>query len=208
MRDQISDQNSKLSQSLNPQLQGFIDEIQGVKKDAQKLVQELNERQFNWIPEPGSWFIAECLDHLTVVGSKLLPLINDAVDRARKVRLFSQGPFNAGFLGRRFIRSQEPPVKRRVKTFKQYIPPRDHPLDEVILRFMRLQDQIIDRIRAANGLDLERIKISSPVSKLIRFNLAVWFAATAAHERRHLWQAKQIRKNPNFPSACISGRGA
>lgn len=135
-----------------------------------------------------------CLDHLNVAGSKLLPLIDEAIDRARKRELFSLGPFNYGLLGNRFIRSQEPPVKRRMKTFKQYLLPPDRSLPEVESTFLDLQDQIIDRIRAANGLDLSRIKIGSPVNRLIRFNLAAWFAATVAHERRHLWQARRIRE--------------
>jgi DinB superfamily len=190
---------SRNSELLTPQLQEFIREIEAIKDDARDLIDGLNERQFNWHPESGGWSIAECLDHLNVTGSKLLPLIDGAIDRARQRELFSLGPFNYGLLGNRFIRSQEPPVKRRMKTFKQYLPPPDRSLPEVESAFLDLQDQIIDRIRAANGLNLSRIKIGSPVNRLIRFNLAAWFAATAAHERRHLWQARRIREHQNFP---------
>jgi hypothetical protein len=191
--------SSRNTESLLPQLQGFIREFESIKGDAKNLIDGLNERQFNWHPSPGGWSIAECLDHLNVAGSQLLPPIDAAIERARNRELFSQGPFTYGLLGNRFIRSQEPPVKRKMKTFKQYIPPRDRSRPEVESEFLDLQDQIIDRIRAANGLDLSRIKIGSPVNRLIRFNLAAWFAATAAHERRHLWQGRKIREHRDFP---------
>jgi rubrerythrin len=35
----------------------------------------------------------------------------------------------------------------------------------------------------------------------VRFNLLLTLEWIAAHERRHLWQARQVRENPAFPTA-------
>jgi hypothetical protein len=182
---------------VHPQLEDYLRQIEAIKQDSQNLVAGLSNKQFNWHPAPGSWSIAECLDHLIVVGSLLLARIDEGIEQARTKQLFSEEPFSYGLLGKRFVSSQEPPVKKKVKTFKQYVPPPDRSLDKVVPEFMALQNEFEERIRAADGLNLSRIKISSPVSKLIRFNLAVWFAATAAHERRHLWQAQQVKESIN-----------
>ena len=39
----------------------------------------------------------------------------------------------------------------------------------------------------------------SPVTKLLRLSLGQEFALLIAHEQRHLWQARQVRANPQFP---------
>ena len=53
------------------------------------------------------------------------------------------------------------------------------------------QVQYIDRLRQANGLDLARARVSSPVARWLRLSLGSGFALMAAHERRHLWQARR-----------------
>jgi hypothetical protein len=56
-----------------------------------------------------------------------------------------------------------------------------------------MQDQILDCLEQANGIDLSRVKVSNPVTNLFKLSVGQEFAFTAAHERRHVWQAQQIR---------------
>jgi hypothetical protein len=62
------------------------------------------------------------------------------------------------------------------------------------------QVQYVDRLRQANGLDLARARVRSPVGAWLRFSLGAGFALMAAHERRHIWQARRITEMPAFPS--------
>ena len=55
-------------------------------------------------------------------------------------------------------------------------------------------------VRQADGLDLERIKVPSPVTNLIKYNLGMAFWIQTAHDRRHLWQAREVRNHPGFPA--------
>jgi hypothetical protein len=59
--------------------------------------------------------------------------------------------------------------------------------------------QYIDRLRQANGVDLGRARVRAPVLSWIRIPLGSGFAAMAAHERRHLWQARRITQMAAFP---------
>jgi hypothetical protein len=65
--------------------------------------------------------------------------------------------------------------------------------------FAAVQNELIERIEASSGWDLAKAKISSPASKLIRFNVAAAFEIIAAHERRHLWQADNVIAGEGFP---------
>jgi hypothetical protein len=65
--------------------------------------------------------------------------------------------------------------------------------------FRAYQVQYVDRLRQANGLDLARARARSTVESWMVFPLGCAFAAMAAHERRHLWQANQLTQAPEFP---------
>ena len=65
--------------------------------------------------------------------------------------------------------------------------------------FLRWQDVLAERIRAADGLDLRRARRRSPILPLFTWSLGTMFALTLAHERRHIWQARQVRNEKAFP---------
>ena len=67
--------------------------------------------------------------------------------------------------------------------------------------FRGYQVQFVDRLRQANGVDLAKARVRSPASMWIRITLGSAFALMAAHERRHLWQARQLMARPDFPTA-------
>ena len=56
-----------------------------------------------------------------------------------------------------------------------------------------------EAVRQASGLDLRRAKVMSPASTWIKMSLNSGFALMATHERRHLWQARQVLAAPGFP---------
>ena len=45
----------------------------------------------------------------------------------------------------------------------------------------------------ADGLDLAAVRVPSPVNRLLRLPLGAYFDFILAHDRRHLWQARQAR---------------
>jgi DinB superfamily len=184
---------------LHAELSEYRRQLRDARADAEMLVDGLTDAQFNWSPAPGRWSIAECLDHLNS-GWKVLPKLDYKIASASEQGVRGEGPYRHPFLGRLYIRFMEPPPKIRVSAPKAYVPKPDQPLAEVAPRFLELQDEIIRRVIAADGLDLGEIRMSSPISRRFRMSLGQWFAFLAAHERRHLWQAWQVRKHPEFPA--------
>lgn len=53
----------------------------------------------------------------------------------------------------------------------------------------------------ADGLDVTAAKISSPMSRLIRYHVGDAFTITAVHLPRHLDQAERVKAEPGFPNA-------
>ena len=166
------------------------------------MTEGLSNAQLNWSPAPGRWSIAQCLVHLTAVGRPYAQALAEGIATAREQGRTVSGPVRYGFLERWAIRSMEPPPRRRMPAPKMFRPAEKaetYAGAEVIAEHLALKDRYVSLLSSADGLDVGRVKITSPVSRLIRFRIGAAFAFVASHERRHLWQAWQVREDPGFP---------
>ncbi|HET7250977.1 MAG TPA: DinB family protein [Gemmatimonadales bacterium] len=168
-------------------------------QDARALAGSLSDAELNWHPAPGSWSIGQCLQHLATGTDEVLPAIDRTIATARERQLVSEGPVRYGLLARMMVQSMEPPVKWRMKTNRMF-QPRAEPLqrDAVLVELTASRGRMLDRVRQSTGLDLRRAIVVSPVSRLIRVPLGAYLAFLAAHDRRHLWQARQVRAASGF----------
>ena len=177
-------------------------QILAIRAGGEELLADLSHAQLLLQPQPGKWSIANCVDHLIVAGSDSVSNIRNAIKEARTRRLFSVGPFRYGLLERWFVSQMEPPPKMRMKAPEAYAPIGRHP-DDLLPGFLLLQDQLLECIRESDGIDLSKVKVSNPISRLMRFSLGQEFALNAAHERRHLWQARRVKNSFEFFSSQI-----
>jgi hypothetical protein len=198
------DTATRADHSLVKDLQEYRRQIEAIKDDARDLIAGLSEAQFNWIRAPGHWSIAECLDHLTVTNRELIEQLKAAVSEARTRGLTASGPFRYGLIGNMIVRSMEPPVKMKFKAPKIFKPRPPQSLEATARDFFAVHDDVLRLIEAANGLNLARIKVASPVTRLFKFSLGQAFGLIATHDRRHLWQARQVKSDPAFPTAEVT----
>jgi hypothetical protein len=189
-----------LSEPLAPDLQEYHRETQHIKRDAEDLFQGLSDAEANWCPSPGGWSIVQCIDHLNRVGKLYLRPIDGAIKTARANGWRSERPARRGLIGNLLIRSMEPPPRIRMPTSSVIAPRAEQPFEPVATDFLVLQDKLMERLHAADGLDLGRALVVSPVSSLLKLNLSAAIGFLLAHERRHLWQAWRVRARPEFPA--------
>ncbi|HYL39567.1 MAG TPA: DinB family protein [Bryobacteraceae bacterium] len=187
-----------VSPALPEELRDLCEQIDNIKEDALELSAPLDESQWNWKPAPARWSIAECLTHLNVVNGLDLPQITDVMKRGRADGWTGTGPFRYGFLSRRFVRMSEAPGKIKMRAPKVYLPSLVQSKEIVVAEFLSIHDRLRQLVVESNGLDLARIKVPSPFP-WVKFPLGARFAVLTAHDRRHLRQAWEARKQPDFP---------
>ncbi|MFQ5568672.1 MAG: DinB family protein [Rhodothermales bacterium] len=193
--------NENPSDPRSSQLRDYARRFEAVKGEARTLVAGLDEAAFNWRHDPEHWSVAECLDHLNTAGRLLLPKLDEAIRRGRARKMERDGPFDYGWLGRWWIEAMQPSSRRRFKVPKAFEPSSSSlAKEEVLATFLALQDSLVQRVHEADGLDLRRVKAPSAAFPLIRLPLGVWFESTAAHERRHLAQARRVMAHIDFPA--------
>ena len=185
--------------ALHPELELLIRQLADASREAEQLVGHLSEQQFNWSPGPGRWSIAECLGHLNLIGSELLPKIDAAFAEARARAWYRQAPPRVGFFGRRLLEATEPPVRSRRRAKNVHVSEGEQTAGVVLPALLDLNAQLAERVRAGNGLDLGRPKVSAFGSVLYKPSLYELFLVAVAHERRHLRQAQSVRDDAGFP---------
>jgi hypothetical protein len=187
---------------LDPDIAMLIIEIDANLSHAESITHGLSREQFQWRPEPGRWSIGECFAHLNVTNGYALGAIEAGIAKGRSKK--GEGPFQYGFLVRKFIASQEPPAKKKFKAPKVFLPPSDIDPDATLAEYRRIESELKRLARDADGLHLARVKIEMPtlpavLRAFVRMPLGGQFLLTATHDRRHLWQAEQVRSDPAFP---------
>jgi hypothetical protein len=184
-------------QPLEPQLAQYIVQFEDAKATVRTLLEGLTNEQFNQRPTEDSWSAGEIVDHLCILSKLMLPRLDERAKHGRSNGLLKTGPFRYDFMSRFFITLVGKPApdkkKRKLSAPKMYHPGRALEMQPKVDEFVRVQDDLIACARSANGLNLARIKVSSPVTFLIRISLGGWFEALAGHQLRHFDQIRNVR---------------
>ena len=168
---------------------------------AETLTRGLSRQQFNWRPEPGRWSVAECIGHLNLINGADLKTLEAAVDAAREKGLTGEGPFQYGFVSRKFVNTMEPPITKKFKAPKQYVPPPDADIEGTIAEYRRISNELIRVAQKARGLDLRKVKTGLSGVPIVKMPLGARLSLLATHDTRHLWQADQVLKSARAAAA-------
>ena len=155
----------------------------------------LSDEQLFGRPSADQWSIAECIEHLCQSARATAPKFDGAIDTGRRKQMLSDGPFRYGRLAVWFVdNAVDYPPKRRFKTSKVFAPPeviRDR--QQLLDDFVKWQEWLVELLNRSNGLDLQRVKVISPVSPLIRISLGQYIRLIVGHQIRHLKQAADVK---------------
>lgn len=174
-------------------------ELENVLEEIKKVCEGLSQVEFNWKPSPQKWSIAECMQHLLIVyGKYQIQLPQNITPLAPKDP--SRKTVKSSFMGRIFKSFVNPEKKRKTPAPKSLQPPTksDYPLT-LQNQFMDYLQELMRFIEKADALelDLNKIKIKSSVTALIKFNLGDYFEIESMHNRLHLKQMKRVLEEMN-----------
>ncbi|MBM3814592.1 MAG: DinB family protein [Acidimicrobiia bacterium] len=187
--------------SLNAEIERLLYQVDVVCQDAEGLLNGLDQQQVNWSPAPGSWSIAQNLQHLNLTNKFFLANLEKVVAYGRAAGRLAGGPYSYSLLSRWMLKIVQPPAKTKFKAPKSFQPQQEIGLEALHATWTQSHDTLRELIQASNGLDLVGIKVASPVTSLLKYNLGMAFWIITAHDRRHLAQAREVRNHSAFPRA-------
>ena len=172
------------------------------REEAAAILDRTSEEDFAWRPAPGVWSVADNLIHMAVTGRLYWGSIGESTREGRAQGWLATESFRCGPFERVLVWAIGPPVRVvKVKAPRLALPTPRESKAEVVVELMELEAGWNRCLEEARGLDWKRTKIPSPFSSKIRISLGAAFAINAAHERRHLWQARNVLSHPAFPGA-------
>jgi hypothetical protein len=192
-----------MAEPLPTELQQLDDALGAVERDARSLVDGLTEARGTWRPEPGSWSVAECLDHLATANRVYLEAMRPSATRARSTGRKRRRTARPGPLGQWFVNFLEPSqtTRRKTKAPRVIRPRMAPPLNDAYAAFMASHEDARNFLRTYADVDLAGVRFPNPFISVIQFSLATGLHVIAAHERRHLVQAWRVRRQAEQAAA-------
>ena len=179
---------------MNPWLEERAREVRASSEAITKLRAELSYLQLGWRPPDGGWSIAQVFEHLIISDVSYLERMRELVEHGKR----GNTPWKPTFGGGLLIKTVSPTSKRKSRAPRIYRPPAE-PRAHVVEAYLALRTTFLDIIARADGVDLRRNRMVSPVTPLIRPNLGDAIMVLTVHTQRHLLQIERIRANPGFP---------
>src|SRR5690606_2514807 len=135
------------------------------------LTDAVREELWNRRPDPQRWSIAECVAHLNLTSEAYLPILRDALDRARALNNTPPRVYRRDPIGWLLWRTMGPPVRFRAKTTAAFVPGAAGTREGLIRDFDRLQEAQMAFVREVDGLPLGKVRVVSPFNSKVRYNL-------------------------------------
>jgi hypothetical protein len=175
-----------------------IREFEEAASQLHLLVDGLPEDMWARRNDPDRWSVAECVGHLNLTGRAYVPLLRDALDRARALPDRAPARYRRDPVGWLLSVSTGPMPRiagarfGKVRTAPAFVPDRDLPRGRTLEEFDHLQTQQVEAARSAEGLPIHRVQITSPFDRRVRYNLYSALVILPRHQMRHIEQAEAV----------------
>ena len=187
--------------------QWVLSEVRSItERNIQVLKQRLgglSEKQLNWKPNEYTWSILEITAHL----NEYARFYHEAFQRRIEKTRFREPRENfvSSPLGRSAWMSMKlgnaKNVKRKFNSPKSYNPTIVPELTKAdgLETLMKGQRELLQILELAATVNIRKVKVPISISKIIRLRLGDGLLFVAYHNERHMQQALNLLKSPQFP---------
>ena len=192
---------------LPADLQQTLDDVNAADRAADVIAAGCTDEQFHWRPRGGQgWSIGQCLDHLATINVVYGDAVRRGIEAARARGWTRRAPAVPGFSGALFVKSLEPPVTRRLRAPANTRPVPSKRRDAILAAYHAAHEHVRALVTDAAEIDANRACFVNPFLRVLRVRVSTGLRVIAAHDRRHLWQAEQVRRAPGYPARAPATR--
>ena len=179
---------------MNFDLADFERQLAAIHTDFESLFRDLTDEEANTSPAPGIWSMSEAMGHLDISADAFVAAWDVALEEGHRRGLTQPASPAYPFLLRGFLWYIEPPYRFKVRTGAAFVPLSGSSVESMRDGIESRHAKVLDRARRAVTMDLGAIRVQSPFAKQVKYPIGYSFDLFAAHERRHMWQARRLRE--------------
>ncbi len=175
-------------------LQQIFDDKERVFGTLKQIVVPLSSSQLSFRTAEGQWTIAEIIEHLVLVESRLLKLVNVSSHRLEKTGT----PGSTGSaLSIEIPYGTERHDFFKVKTKEEYEPSGTVPCADSMTKLQTIHDDLFALRPRLEQIDLTAVSFDHWLFGTL--SLGQWLAFIGVHQQRHLSQIRSILDSAQFP---------
>ncbi|MBV9210063.1 MAG: DinB family protein [Acidobacteria bacterium] len=174
-------------------------QLESVTEDARREFKGLSAEQLNWKPSAEEWSVGQCLDHLVMTNKQFFADFDRIIRGEKRATFWERLPFLPKLFGRLIINGTNPKNARKFKAPKVFAPASSSIEAEIVDNFITHQGEVAERLKALEGVDARRVRVTSPVAKVVTYSLLDACTIMVYHERRHFEQARRVVASSGFP---------
>ena len=179
-------------------IEEVISEFESVKVQVMTEFASLSEQQLNWKPAADAWSVGQCIEHLILSKQLFQPLLNTVASGTRTNTFWENWSPLRVFgtkLYFRYIRND----KTKVKAPTERIVPMSDIDGDIVERFARQQEQIMEKLKDIPQVVVDRTTLTSPFLRIVTYKLSDGLLILAEHDKRHIRQALRVIALEGFP---------
>lgn len=183
----------------NAYLHPILEEAAKLPDKMRAAFGHLSADQLNWKPNPETWSVGECIDHLIVTNRSYFAQF-EAIARGDKyVSFWEKISLFHGMVGRMLIKATGEKVDKKAKSPAVFRPTRSAVPATIVEEFCTQHGELIAKVEKTDVADHHETLINSPMSSMIFYTLHDALVIIFQHERRHFNQAVAVTERPEFP---------
>lgn len=166
----------------DPMLADLDARVAALAQKSSKALRGLPDAALDRTPPAGGWSPGQILDHVLTVDLSYFDVLRAALAQPG-ARAAGRTPWQPSWLGKVFLWALRPGNAIKAKTPSRFDPPkaRDHVVDIYLAHL----DELRAILREAEGADFARVRVVSPATTLVRFNLGDALNVLVTHAERH-----------------------
>lgn len=185
---------------MSGEIDGYISKVKIISGEIGEAFGELSAEQLSWKPDAKSWSVGQCIDHLDVTNSEELPAMEAATRGEHTSKFFEKLPWLPGFFGRFVLKSVDPDNVKKNKAPGVFKPTQSDVSPDIVDKYLKSSKKIIETMKASEGMEIDKMIITSPVGRFVTYSLEDTFKMVVFHDRRHFNQAKRLMEMQGFPA--------
>jgi hypothetical protein len=166
-----------------------LDELNRTKENLLNSIQGLSIEQLNFKSSPGTWSVAQCVEHIAISESKIWVALEEAVKQPADPMKHSEVKFSDTDLIKMITDRTQ-----KIKTLEPY-EPKGRKFDECVSEFTTNREKNLGYIKSTQD-DLRNHYSKMPFGTLDGFQIVIFMSG---HTARHTAQIESIKAEPNFP---------